>query len=142
MIKLSKREDYAIILINSLMQAHNKRLVPLSEIAKDYSLSLLFLRNLAGDLRNAGIIKAVEGKKGGYFLARDPKEIKMGDVLRIFSKEQSFICCSKNTREDKNKTCPHEGHCVASNVWRKLNNELIDKVYSLPVSEFLKQTNT
>jgi Rrf2 family protein len=138
MIKLSRREDYAVILVNALMQAYKKRLVPLSEVAKDYELSLLFLRNLAGDLRHAGIIKAVEGKNGGYFLARDPKEIKMGDVLRIFSKEQAFMCCSKN----KHGACPKENHCAAENVWRKLNKELIEKVYSLSIKEFLQQTNT
>jgi len=135
MIKLSKREDYAVILVNALMQSYKKRLVPLSEVARDYDLSLLFLRNLAGDLRSAGVIKAVEGKNGGYFLARGPEEIKMGDVLRVFAKEQLFMCCSKN----KNRVCPKQNHCAAENVWRKLNKEMMEKVYNLSVKEFLRQ---
>ena len=86
MIRLSRREDYAVILVNKLATEYNKRLVPLSEIAKEYNISLLFLRNLANELRSAGLIKAVEGKLGGYYLSKDAKKIKMGDILEVFSK--------------------------------------------------------
>ena len=44
MIKLSRREDYAVILVNELAKEYKKRLIPLSEIAGEYSISLLFLR--------------------------------------------------------------------------------------------------
>lgn len=141
MIKLSKREDYAVILVSVLFKAYKKRLIPLSEVASDYELSLLFLRNVAAELRNHDVIKAVEGKSGGYYLAGDPKKVKMGAVLRIFMKEQAFVCCSKSG-QGEDKACPQQDKCAAGNVWRKLNKEIMDRVYNLSISEFLKETNT
>jgi Rrf2 family transcriptional regulator, iron-sulfur cluster assembly transcription factor len=135
MIKFSRREDYAIILVNKLAKEYSKRLVPLTEIAKEYDISLFFLRNLANTLRNAGLIRAIEGKTGGYTLTNDPRKTKMGDILRIFSNEQTLTCCSNN--EKHTRMCPQQKNCIAGNTWRKLNKEFIDKVYNLSLSEFI-----
>lgn len=138
MIRFSKREDYAIILVNELARQYKKRLVPLSEIARDYSISVLFLRNLAHDLKNAGIIKAVEGKTGGYYLLKDPQKLKMGNVLSIFSKNQLLECCNTTNDIGHSRICPKQDHCITGNVWRRLNKEFIDKVYNLSLFEFLR----
>lgn len=138
MIRLSRREDYAVILVNVLVESYAKRLVPLSEVAKEYDLSLLFLRNVAGELREAGVIKAVEGKKGGYTLSKNPTLVTMGDVLRPFSKEDVLTCCSKEGKADHKRICPQKDRCVAGNVWRRLNKELMDKVYTMTLQEFLE----
>ena len=137
MIRFSRREDYAIILVNTLAQNYKKRLVPLSEIAKEYTISHLFLRNLAGELRTAGIIKAVEGKSGGYFLTKAPEKLKMGDILQIFAKNQLLECCPADTKNHK-RVCPKEGSCITGNIWRKLNKEFLDKIYNLSLIEFMK----
>lgn len=139
MLKFSRREDYAIIIINELVKNHNSRLVPLSEIAKDYSISLYFLRNLAFQLKNAGLIKATEGKSGGYYLAKKPENIKMGEILKIFASSTLLNCCSAKNSKSKNtsRVCPQASHCVSGNAWRRLNKEFLDKIYALSLVEFL-----
>lgn len=138
MIRLSRREDYAVILVNALAEAYDNRLVPLSEIAKEFELSALFLRNVAADLRESKVIKAIEGKHGGYSLTKNPDVLTMGDVLRPFSKDDVLTCCSKEGKADHHRVCPQKDKCVAGNIWRKLNKELMDKVYNLSLREFLK----
>ena len=136
MIKFSRGEDYAIILINKLAQEYGKRLVPLSEIAEEYSISLLFLRNLAQEMRRAGLIKAVEGKTGGYYLTKEPQKIKMGDVLSIFSKNKLLECCPV-TQKSHARSCPKKDSCITGNIWRQLNKEFLDKIYSLSLIDFM-----
>ena len=51
------------------------------DIAKDMSIPRDYLIQLAQLLRNAGIIEARPGKYGGYYLAKDPGEISVLDVL-------------------------------------------------------------
>ncbi|HSX09144.1 MAG TPA: Rrf2 family transcriptional regulator [Candidatus Saccharimonadales bacterium] len=135
MIRFSRSEDYAIILVNKLAAEYNRRLVTLTEVAKEYDISLFFLRNLATILRNAGLIKATEGKFGGYTLTKNPKKIKMGDILRNFSSDEELTCCSND--KDHARVCPKQKNCVAGNTWRKLNKEFIDKVYNLSLNEFV-----
>ena len=137
MITFSRSEDYAVILVQSLAKAYNKRLVPISEVAKEYNISLLFLRNLAAELRQAGVIKAVEGKHGGYFLTKSPDEMKMGEILSIFEKDQGATCCPPDKSSADKRVCPKPGSCAAGNVWRKLNQEFLDKIYNLSLKEFL-----
>lgn len=138
MIRFSRKEDYAIVIVGTLADAYEKRLIPLSEIAEEYAISFLFLRNLAGELRDAGIIKAVEGKKGGYYLTRDPSKIKMGDILGIFSDKQHLICCPAKRYGSAQRMCPKEKYCYAGNIWRQLNKEFLDKIYNLSLTAFLQ----
>lgn len=140
MIHFSKREDYAIILVNKLVKNYNKRLVPLSQIAKEYNISPLFLRNLANQLRKNGIIKAVEGKNGGYFLSKSPSSLKVGEVLGVFSKKPMLDCCPSII--PTKITCPKEGYCKPGFIWRSLNRRFLDKIYNLSLKEFVNYKET
>ncbi|RJQ36094.1 Rrf2 family transcriptional regulator [Candidatus Microgenomates bacterium] len=137
MIRFSKKEDYAVILINKLVQNYSKRLIPLSEIAKEYKISVLFLRNLAGQLKKSGIIEAVEGKNGGYYLAKEPKDFKVGEVLSVFSKKPMLDCCPLESLKIKKIKCAKEDYCIPGFVWRKLNKSFLEKIYNLSLDEFV-----
>lgn len=151
MIRFSRREDYAVILVTTLASAFDRRLVSLTEIANEYRLSILFLRNVANDLRTKGLISAVEGKNGGYALKKNPKVLKMGEVLKAFSTEALLSCCSAFSDElggshqslgatltEIKDRCPQEGFCRTGYIWRKLNKEFLERVSSLSVQEFME----
>lgn len=57
--------------------------VSLKSIAEQHNLSVHYLEQLAAPLRNAGLIKSIRGAYGGYILAKEPKLIKAGDVIRV-----------------------------------------------------------
>lgn len=136
MIRFSKREDYAVVLIDELVKEYKKRLVPLSEVSKKHNIPLLFLRNIANTLRRTGIVEAVEGKYGGYKLARHPSQMQVGDVLKALSSEPLFSCC-QNTIDGKChvKLCPH-GFSL-----RRLTNKFVQSVSSISLETFSKQDN-
>lgn len=138
MIRFSRREDYAVILVTKLAEAFEKQLIPLSSIAKEYKLSLLFLRNVANDLRAKGLISAVEGKNGGYSLKKNPKVLKMGEVLKAFTTEPLLACCSSFETSIHSNKCPQTGFCRTGYIWRKLNREFLERVSSLSVREFME----
>lgn len=138
MIRFVRREDYALVIVGMLAHEYKKRPVPLSLIAKEYEISLLFLRNLANELRDAGVIKAIEGKDGGYYLTKNPRRIKMGEILRIFSKGQDIACCPLGKKGSHKRRCPKKKSCLAGNTWRRLNKEFIDRVHKLSLQDFLE----
>ncbi len=108
MIRFSKREDDAVILIGELVKQFGKRVVSLSEVAKKHNISVLFLRNIAADLRKADLIEAVEGKNGGYKLKKAPDQMQLGEIISAVSKQSIFSCC-QNTKDGKcsANACPH-----------------------------------
>lgn len=123
MIRFSKREDNAIILVSELVKQFGKRLVSLSEVATKHNISVLFLRNIASDLRAAGLIEAVEGKNGGYKLKKAPNQMQLGEVISAVSKQPIFSCC-QNTKDGKCRanTCPH-GFSL-----RRAHNEFLENL--------------
>lgn len=146
MVRFSKKEDYAIILVTTLAGKYDKGLVSLSEIAKSYNLSLLFLRNVANDLKRHGVIRAEEGKYGGYQLVKNPKTLKVGEILKSFSTEPLLACCQsfsdtkiseKNSEIHAVGKCPQQGFCRAGYVWRKLNREFLERISNLSIIEFM-----
>lgn len=130
MIRFSKREDYSIVIIGTLAKAYNKRLVPLSEIAKEYAVSALFLRNLANDLREAGIIQAIEGRNGGYYLCKDPTILTIGEILAAISGKEVIDLVAY-------KAMCTNTYCFAGEIWYELNKEYIEKIYNLSIHDFL-----
>jgi Rrf2 family protein len=131
MIRFSRDEDYSIILINHLSKNYKMRLVPLSEVARKYKISIYYLRNLANILMHAKIIGAVEGKKGGYFLVKNPKRLKIGEVVAIFSKKPAVACCNKHL-------CDKRDFCETVNEWRKLNENVFKQITSLSFNDFMQ----
>ena len=57
--------------------------VSLKTIAEENHLSDLYLEQLVGPLRNAGLIRSIRGAKGGYQLRVPSEEISAGDIIRL-----------------------------------------------------------
>ncbi|RIN16442.1 Rrf2 family transcriptional regulator, partial [Staphylococcus warneri] len=65
--------------------------VSLKTIAEENNLSDLYLEQLVGPLRNAGLIRSVRGAKGGYQLRLPAEEITAGDIIRLLEGPITFV---------------------------------------------------
>lgn len=82
-MKISTKGRYGLTLMIELARNYGSGPVSLKSIAEQKNLSNHYLEQLATPLRNAGLIRSVRGPYGGYTLAKEPKEIKTGDVIRV-----------------------------------------------------------
>ncbi len=67
----------------ALAKKYGEGPISLKSIAKEHDLSEHYLEQLIAPLRNATLVKSVRGAYGGYMLAKDPKEITAGDIIRV-----------------------------------------------------------
>jgi len=111
-MKLSKRGEYALrTLINLGIAAEVKRpLVQVSELADYEQLPVKFLEQIMQTLKEAGLIQSQRGKFGGYRLAKPPRQITIGQVVRLIDGPLAPIGCVSQTAYEK-CTCPDEAHC-------------------------------
>ena len=111
-MKLSKKGEYALrSLINLGIAAEvGRSLVQVSELAESEQLPMKFLEQILQALKDAGLVISARGKFGGYRLAKRPKEITIGQVVRLIDGPLAPIGCVSQSAYTK-CTCPDEEHC-------------------------------
>ncbi|PKE07679.1 transcriptional regulator [Macrococcoides caseolyticum] len=83
-MKISTKGRYGLTLMISLAKRYDKgETVSLKTIAEENHLSDLYLEQLVGPLRNAGLIKSIRGARGGYKLMKHPKEVTTSEIIRL-----------------------------------------------------------
>lgn len=82
-MKISTKGRYGLTIMIALAKKQGEGPTSLKSIAQDHGLSEHYLEQLASPLRNAGLIKSIRGAYGGYVLAKAPKEITSGDIIRV-----------------------------------------------------------
>ena len=85
-------------------------LLPLGELSRKEQIPAAFLEQILFQLRGAGIITSVRGKRGGYSLARPAGEIGFGEVIRLVDGPLAPIRCVSQMAYAP-CTCPDEAHC-------------------------------
>jgi len=91
-MRLTFYSDYSLRL---LMYAALKpgALITIQEVAEAYGISKNHLTKVAFDLGRAGFLETLRGRGGGLRLAKKPKEIGLGDVLRVTESRSVLVEC-------------------------------------------------
>src|SRR5690625_898061 len=82
-MKISTKGRYGLTIMMELARHFGEGPVSLKSIATSKNLSTHYLEQIATPLRNAELIKSIRGAYGGYVLTNDPKEIYVGEVIRV-----------------------------------------------------------
>ena len=100
-LRLTQFSNYAI---RVLMYAALKRNAPsaVPEIARAYGASYDHLKKVAAELCRRGYLEPVRGRNGGFRLAKDPGEIRIGEVIRQTEGETALVECF----DPATNTCP------------------------------------
>jgi len=147
-MKVSYKGDYAIKSLVYLSYIHNEesgRYVRLAEISKKQDIPLKFLEQIMLMLKNAGYVKSHRGKNGGYAVSRNPKEVTLGEVIRLVDGFLAPIACVSSSAH---KFCDFENRCVLKPVWAEVNDSIKAIVDNITFDELarkekiLKENNT
>src|SRR5690606_26983836 len=76
-----------------LTKDEGKERVTISELSERQNIPKDFLEKIFSELREAGILKSIRGKYGGYVLAKDPKNLKLSEIVKVLDNPlQSYDC--------------------------------------------------
>jgi Rrf2 family protein len=81
-MRVSAKVDYAVRAGAELAAAAGEGPVKGDHIATAQQIPLKFLENILLDLKHAGLVQSQRGAEGGYWLARAPDKITVGEVIR------------------------------------------------------------
>src|SRR5262245_15947991 len=92
------------------MEHPDTRPMRIDEIAQEKAITSNYLVQILIELKSKGLIQSRRGKAGGYNLAKSPREITVGDVLRAIQGDVLEMPMLAESR------CPDE----IKRAWRRI----------------------
>ena len=134
-MKVSTKVEYGVLaLVDIALYSENGSVVPVLEISKRQGISKKYLEQILPLLRQAGLIRAHKGLRGGYVLARPASGITLYDVINALD----------NSVLEEMDSVSHDGEQELSSavnelLWGKINKYLIDFAKNKTLSEFMRE---
>jgi Rrf2 family cysteine metabolism transcriptional repressor len=122
---VSRKCQYAVRAVFELARRYGQGPIKIQEIATAQAIPLPFLEGILSELKQAGFLVSVRGKKGGYSLNRPPGEVTFGEVVRFVEGPLNPVDC---TGEGGAPPCPLTATCVFLPVWQEAE-EAVSAVY-------------
>lgn len=126
-MKISTKGRYALRMMIDLAEQENKGYIALKEIAQRQQISKKYLEQIIPVLNRSGLLLTNRGFQGGYKLAKHPKEITVGEVLRNTEGSLAPVACL----EHKPNQCERCNECITLPIWEGLErvvNEYLDGI--------------
>lgn len=129
-MNISTKGRYGLRALIDLALCSTGEPIALYSIANRQGLSVNYLEQIFSMLRKEGIVKSNKGAQGGYILAEEAANIKVGDILRAIEGE---IILVNETIDEANadSSIKYLQLCIQKNVWDKINdsiNTVIDHI--------------
>ena len=107
------------------------------DVAQKNRLPKKFLDTILGDLRNAGLVRSKKGPGGGYMLARSPRDIKVGRVIRTLDGPLAPIACASRTAYQPCEDCEDVTACAVRLTMVKARDAVAKILDRLTIADML-----
>jgi len=122
-MQLTSTTDYAIRIVCYL--AAQSQMISTSELSQELSVPYSYIPKITKKLKQAGIIKACEGIKGGYQIAKQPENISLRDVISCTESTMAISrCLEKEGGCSKNYIACCKVHQILLDLQNIYNNRL------------------
>ncbi len=138
-MKLSTKGRYGLRAMIDLARYSEDEPVSISSIAARQDISERYLEQFVGLLKKAGLVRSIRGATGGYVLARNVREISVGDVLRALEGSLEPVKCAAFYSEEG---CMAAEGCVTKYVWQKINESINETVDHMMLDELVLESRT
>jgi Rrf2 family nitric oxide-sensitive transcriptional repressor len=91
-MRITTFSDYTLRVL-MFLALNRDRLATIPEVAATYDISENHLMKVVNQLARSGVIESVRGKGGGIRLAREPEEIRIGQIIRASEGETPLVEC-------------------------------------------------
>lgn len=119
-MKISTKGRYALRLMIELAKFDQSSPVRLKELAERQNISEKYAEQIIGLMRRGGVVSARRGTQGGYELAKSPKDITVGTILRLTEGDLSPVPCMENN----GVPCERKYSCATYHLWEKLKESI------------------
>lgn len=126
-MRLSKRGEYGlramIALARSAQPDVHATIMQIKDISEHERIPAKFLEQILLTLKNAGMLHSKMGIGGGYYLARPPQEITLGQIFRVLDGPIAPVKCVSHMAYEQ-CDCPDQETCGLRLVMGDVRNAI------------------
>jgi len=138
MIHFNRKTEYALLAIEHMIRKEKQSspVISTREISETYHIPYNLLAKVLQKLAVKGLIKSVQGTKGGYVLAKQPIDITVADIVEIFDGPFAVAECFNGEKI----TCPQWDGCLIKSPFYELNHKIYDLLSQTTVADLAQKS--
>ncbi|MBI2500690.1 MAG: Rrf2 family transcriptional regulator, partial [Deltaproteobacteria bacterium] len=134
MLHFNRKTEYALLALEHMAHSDGFK-ASTREISETQRIPYPVLAKIMQLLANRGLIKSVQGTKGGYLLAKDPNDITVENIVHIFEGPVAVAECFK----EEKISCPQWDGCLIKGPFSELNRKIHRLLAQTTVSQLMEQ---
>ncbi len=135
-MKITALEEYGLRCMLALARNYPEKSVTMPELSVMEGLSVPYVGKLMMILKQARLVKAVRGRKGGYKLSASPDEIRLDTVFKALG-EPIYTSKHCDRYSGENEVCVHDGECNVRHMWMSFNDFISSILHNLTLADLL-----
>lgn len=136
---ISKKTKYAINALVYLAKRNQEGPILISEVADSENIPRKFLETILLELKKAGILASKKGKGGGYYLIKNPDDVNMAEVMRLFDGAIALLPCVTYMYYERCDECKNEDTCGIRDVFLELRNATVEFMKSATLTDIISR---
>jgi Rrf2 family protein len=137
-LKISTKGRYALRLMLDLGMHNSGEYISLRDISQRQDITVKYLEQIVTTLTRSGYLRSQRGNSGGYRLAKDPADYRVGDILRVMEGSLAPVTCL----EEGADICPRSAECTVLPFWKGLDRTIAGYVDGFTLQDLLDQAQT
>lgn len=131
MLRLSRLADYALVIIVNLKKGEPSSASALSVLTNIPEPTVAKVLKL---LASKKIVISTRGAKGGYTLAKDLRDISVGEIIEVIGGPISMVPCSEDS-----SSCEKGEGCALAKSWSPITEAVRDTLYAFSLEQMLQK---
>ncbi len=134
-MKLSTKGRYGVKAMVELAIHYGDSPLSIKTISQRQGISEYYLEQLFSPLRKAKLINSTRGAQGGYILGREPKEIKISDIMYVLEGPIEIADCIEGV------ACNNIDCCATRLLWTKIKNSIDEVMEGITLQDIVDDYN-
>jgi Rrf2 family protein len=137
---LSKKCKYAVHALVHMAKTPKEKFL-IKDISTACCIPKKFLEAILLDLKRAGILGSKQGKGGGYILRREPREVNLAEVVRLFDGAIAAVPCATFKFYERCTECVDEETCAVRDAFLQVRNATVEMLKASTLEDLVKKEN-
>ena len=141
-MKLTRKSEYGLRGLLYLARNSQKRAVLASEVSSSQNIPPSFLNKIFQKLARAGILKSYRGQRGGFALAKRPKEITLRRIVEVLEGPVQIWSGKKKREQSGRDEISSDSSVAMLSVWQRMQVKINKMLDNVTIKDLLKKSNS